>query len=152
MSEKIPQTLDGVSETLLMALYVRVRASQRPDALIRDAKSVAIANQIACDFARLRMQRHDEIAVIMRMKKFDSHVGGFKPRPFLFIAEGVFPYFEEAQVKGLFLTLRAHFPGAELVRDAHSPFIIWADNLHLALAKVKARLRWGLKAVPLHAG
>ena len=28
-------------------------------------------------------------------------------RPFLFLAEGVFPYFEEEQVKGLFLTLAA---------------------------------------------
>ena len=36
-------------------------------------------------------------------------------RPFLFLAEGVFPYFEEAQVKRLFLTLMQRFPGAELV-------------------------------------
>lgn len=25
------------------------------------------------------------------------------------------------------------------------PFVIWADNLHLALAKIKARLHWRLK-------
>ena len=35
--------------------------------------------------------------------------------PFLFLAEGVFMYFTEAQVKGLVLTLRNRFPGAELV-------------------------------------
>ena len=36
-------------------------------------------------------------------------------------------------------------PGAELVCDAHTPFVIWADNLHLALARVKARMHWKLK-------
>jgi hypothetical protein len=34
MSEKIPPCLEGVSETLLMTLYVRARESQRPDAMI----------------------------------------------------------------------------------------------------------------------
>ena len=217
MPEKIMQSLDGVSETLLMTLYVRARESQRPNGLIKDAKAVAMVNQLACDFSRLRMQRHDEIAVIMRMRKFDSHVRGFlarnpdavvvhigcgldtrfervdngrvewfdldvpdvmelrrklisnesgryhtlaasvfddgwleevnhyKPRPFMFLAEGVFPYFEEAQVKSLFLKLREHFPGSELVCDAHTPFVIWADNLHLAFAKVKARLQWSIR-------
>ena len=217
MPEKIMQSLDGVSETLLMTLYVRARESQRSNGMIKDAKAVAMVNQLACDFSRLRMQRHDEIAVIMRMRKFDSHVRDFlarnpdavvvhigcgldtrfervdngrvewfdldvpdvmelrrklisnesgryhtlaasvfddgwleevnhyKPRPFMFLAEGVFPYFEEAQVKSLFLKLREHFPGSELVCDAHTPFVIWADNLHLAFAKVKARLQWSIR-------
>ena len=185
MSGKIPQSLQGVSETLLMTLYVRARESQRPDGMIRDEMAVAMVNQIECDFSRLRMQRHDEVAVIMRMKKFDSHasdflsrnprcgrgscrlrigyafervddgqvewfdldvpdvitlreklirsessryhvlassvfdedwleeVSRFKPRPFMFIAEGVLPYFEEAQVKSLFINLLTHFPGCE---------------------------------------
>jgi len=217
MPEKIIQTLDGVSETLLMTLYVRARESQRPGGMIKDERAVAMVNQIACDFSRLRMQRHDEVAVIMRMKKFDSYVCDFlarnpdavalhigcgldtrfervddgrvewfdldmpdvielrrklisnkceryhmlstsvfddgwmeevsrhKPRPFLFLAEGVLPYFEEAQVKSLVLKLRDHFPGSELVCDAHTPFVIWADNLHLAFARIEARLRWSLK-------
>jgi len=212
MAEKIIQSLKGVSETLLMTLYVRARESQRADGMIKDKQAVAMVNQLECDFSRLRMQRHDEIAVIMRMKKFDSHVRDFlvrnpeavvihigcgldtrfervdngragwfdmdmtdvmelrsklisnesnryhalatsvfetgwfeevdryKPRPFMFIAEGVLPYFEEAQVKSLVLNLRGHFPGSELVCDAHTPFVIWADNLQLAYAKVKARL------------
>jgi len=217
MPEKIMQSLDGVSETLLMTLYVRARESERPNGMIKDDKAVAMVSQLACDFSRLRMQRHDEIAVIMRMRKFDSHVRDFlarnpdavvvhigcgldtrfervdngrvewfdldvpdvmelrrklisnessryhtlavsvfddgwleevnhyKPRPFMFLAEGVFPYFEEAQVKSLFLKLREHFPGSELVCDAHTPFVIWVDNLHLAFAKVKARLQWSIR-------
>lgn len=217
MSEKILQSLDGVSETLLMTLYVRARESQRPDAMLKDEKAVEMVSRIACDFPRLRMHRHDEIAVIMRMRKFDNHardflrrnpeavvvhigcgldtrfervdnsrvqwfdldmpdvirlrqklieteceryrmiaasvfddvwleqVEGYKPGAFLFLAEGVFPYFEEEQVKELFLKLRDHFPGCELVCDAHTPFVIWADNLQLAYAGVEARLHWRLR-------
>jgi O-methyltransferase involved in polyketide biosynthesis len=217
MTEKIQHNLDGVSETLLMTLLVRARESQRPNPMIKDDKAVAMVKELDCDFSQLRMQKHDEVAVIMRMKKFDStartfllqnpkavivHIGcgldtrfdrvddghvewfdldmpdvielrkklingesnryhslavsvledgwykevsGFKPTPFMFLAEGVFPYFKEEQVKALFLNLRDHFPGAELVCDAHTPFVIWIDNLQLALSKVSARLHWGLK-------
>ena len=66
-------------------------------------------------------------------------------RPFLFLAEGVLPYFEEAQVKELVLLLKKQFPGAELVCDAMTPFMIWLDNLALRFSKISARLRWGLK-------
>ncbi len=59
-------------------------------------------------------------------------------RPFLFLAEGVFMYFEEAQVKSLVLRLRDHFPGAELVFDAWRPFEVWIGNFVL-----KGLLRWG---------
>ena len=219
MSEKITPKLSGVPETLLITLYVRARESQRPDAMMKDAPAVAMVNRIEYDFSRLKMQRHDEVAVIMRMNKFDNHardlitrnpqavivhigcgfdtrfervaerddsvqwfdldlpavmdvrrqligtdspryhmlaasvfdkgwldeLGPYQARPFLFLAEGVFPYFEEAQIKSLFLRLRSRFPGAELVCDAHTPFVIWADNLQLALAGVEARLHWRLK-------
>jgi len=64
----------------------------------------------------------------------------------MFIAEGVLPYFEERQVKALVLKLLEHFPGCELACDAHTPFVIWADNLHLAYAKVKARMHWSIKS------
>lgn len=217
MTEKISPSLEGISETLLMTLYARARETQRPDALLKDQLAVSMVNQIEADFSRLRMQGHDEVAVILRMKKFDDfvrnflarhpegvvvHVGcgldtrfervdnghvewfdldlpqvielrkkliaeandrqhtlsgsvfedgwlaavePYQSRPCLFIAEGVFPYFEEAQIKNLFLKLRDHFPGAEVVCDAHTPFVIWADNLQLALAGVNARLKWGLR-------
>ena len=217
MSEKIIQALDGVPQTLLMTLLVRARETRRPNGAIKDEKAVEIVNRIDADFSHLIMQRHDEIAVIIRMRRFDKHVRDFlsrnpdgvvvhigcgldtryerigdkhvewfdldvpevmelrkkliatesphyhtinssafetdwlaeverfKLRPFLFIAEGVFPYFEEAQVKELFICLSEHFPGCEIVCDAHTPFVIWADNLHLAFARVKARLHWKLK-------
>jgi O-methyltransferase involved in polyketide biosynthesis len=217
MTRKISQTLDGVPQTLLMTLLVRARETQHTDGVLRDEKAVEMISRLDADFSKLIMQRHDEIAVLLRMRKFDKHVRAFlarnpdgvvvhigcgldtrynrigddhvewfdldvpevmelrkklipteaphyhtitssvfetdwladvepfNPRPFLFIAEGVLPYFEESQVRELFLRLRDHFPGAELVCDGHTPFVIWADNIHLAIARVKARLRWKLK-------
>ncbi len=67
-----------------------------------------------------------------------------RPRPVLFIAEGVLQYFEEAQVKQLVLRLRECFPGAELVCDAATPLMVRLDNLHLAFTQVRARINWGL--------
>ena len=80
MTEKVLQSLDGVSETLLITLYIRARESQRPNAMIQDDKAIEMVNQIDCDFSRLRMQRHDEVAIIMRMNKFDNHVRDFLNR------------------------------------------------------------------------
>ena len=65
-------------------------------------------------------------------------------RPFLFLAEGVFMYFEEAQVKSLVLTLRDRFPGAELVFDTYSPPHVWVSNLQLSAFGHQARARWGI--------
>ena len=218
MSEKILQSLEGVSETLLIPLYIRACESQRPDSLIKDDLAVAMVSQIEYDFSHLKLQRHDEVALIVRTNKFDSHVrdflmrnpqaavvhigcgldtrfermdnglvewfdldlpdvialrqklihnkcnryhtlaasvleegwikevSGLKPRPFMFMAEGVLPYFEEAQVKALFLKLGEHFPGCELVCEAHTPFGNWANNLHLAHVKAQARMHWSLKS------
>jgi O-methyltransferase involved in polyketide biosynthesis len=69
-----------------------------------------------------------------------------RKRPFLFLAEGVSMYFKEEQVKSLVMTLRAHFPGAELVFDAFSPLHIWRSNLQISLSKVNKsfpRFYWG---------
>jgi methyltransferase (TIGR00027 family) len=68
-----------------------------------------------------------------------------RQRPFLFLAEGVLMYLEEAQVKSLVLTLKEHFPGAELALDTFSPFLSWANNLRVTLTKVGARSHWALK-------
>jgi O-methyltransferase involved in polyketide biosynthesis len=209
--------LGGVSETLLIPLYVRYKEAQRADALLKDEKAGAMVEQINYDFSRIKLQGHDEVAIVLRLREFDRfardflashpdpvvvHIGcgldtrfervdngnvewydldlpdvidlrrklireewerphllsgsvfdnewmeaidEHRQRSFLFIAEGVFPYFEEAQIKSLVLRLQERFPDAELVCDAHTPFVIWADNLQLAFSKINARLRWGLK-------
>jgi len=65
-------------------------------------------------------------------------------RPFLFLAEGVFMYFEGAQVKSLVLTLCDRFPGAELVFDAYSPIHVWRHNLQTSTSKIDFPTRWGI--------
>ena len=231
MSEDSVETLSGVAETLLITLYIRAMESQRPDALIKDEKAVALVAQLMADestrndFDRVRqikMDEDDKVTVILRNRQFDRYAQDFlrrhpqavvvhigcgldsrfervgcnqpendqvewydldlpevielrrkfigdegkhyhllacsafdsawldavsahRQRPFLFMAEGVLMYFEEAQVKSLVLMLRDRFPGAELVIDAFSPFLIRANNLRLSITKFGARYHWGLR-------
>jgi O-methyltransferase involved in polyketide biosynthesis len=213
MSETTDQNLSGVPETSLAVLYWRAMESQRPDAMMKDEKAVALVTQMSLDFSRIRqipmpemlkamriiftremdryardfVSRHPEAVVVhigcgldsrfdrvdygqvewydldlpevigLRRKLIGDEggryhllgcsvlepawleaVGVHRGRPFLFLAEGVFMYFTEAQVKSLVLTLRDHFPGAELVFDAWRPFEIWLGNFVLG-----GLLRWG---------
>ena len=62
----------------------------------------------------------------------------------LFIAEGVFPYFTEQQVKSLFLLFKDKFPGCELICDGMTQFMIRIHNLELGRSKIDARLNWAL--------
>lgn len=68
-----------------------------------------------------------------------------RQQPILFVAEGVLMFFEEHQVKTLILTLRDHFPDAELMFDAFSPFFVWANNRRVARTKTGAQCYWGLR-------
>ena len=65
-------------------------------------------------------------------------------RPVLVLAEGVLMYFEEVRVRSLVLALRERFPGAEMVCDVFSPFLVWAHNLHVSLSRggIGARYQW----------
>jgi O-methyltransferase involved in polyketide biosynthesis len=217
MNQKISLSLSGVPETLLITLYQRAQESQRPDAMLKDEKAVEIVRKLEFDFARIKLQKHDILGLVLRVREFDRFARGFlaahpegvvvhigcgldtrfervdngrvewfdldlpevidlrrklirdegghyhllscsvfdaawiqkvsalNPRPFLFIGEGIFPYFKEQQIKSLILKLQATFPGAELVFDAHTPWVIHSDNLQLILSKVKARLHFSLK-------
>jgi O-methyltransferase involved in polyketide biosynthesis len=69
-------------------------------------------------------------------------------RPCLFLAETVFLYFTEAQVKSLVLTMRNRFPGAELVFDGWRPFEIWVGNLHISPLPTCGPYALGLLARP----
>lgn len=220
MSEITNQNLNGVAETLLLPLYIRAMESQRPDALIKDDKAVALINKLNPDSSwikKMRIDEDDKVGLVLRNREFDRYARDFlaryseavvvhigcgldsrfervdngtvewydldlpevielrrkliceegthyhflscsvfdsawlntvsvhRQRPILFLAEGVLVYFEEAQVKSLFLTLRDHFPGAELVCDAFSPYMVWLNNLRIAHTKIGARYHWGLK-------
>jgi len=220
MSETTGQDLSGVAETLLFPLYIRAMESQRPDALLKDDKAVALVRQMNYDsswITQMKVDEEDKVALVLRNREFDRYARDFlarcpeavvvhigcgldsrfervdngqvewydldlpevielrrkfignegaryhllscsvldgawldtvsvhRQRPFLFLAEGVLMYLEEAQVKSLVLTLRDHFPGAELVCDAFSPLLVWANNLRIARTKIGARYDWGLK-------
>lgn len=66
-------------------------------------------------------------------------------KPFLFIAEGVFMYFPDSEIRRLVLTLRERFPGAEMVFDVASPFVVWLQNLNLRLKRPDVRMAWSLR-------
>jgi O-methyltransferase involved in polyketide biosynthesis len=216
----ISPDLSGVAETLLLPLYIRAMESQRPDALIRDDRAVALIRQINPDSSwvqRMMVDEEDRVGLVLRNREFDRYVRDFLARnpdaavvhigcgldsrfervdngrvewydldlpevielrrrligsegsryhllacsafegawldtvsphhlrPFLFVAEGVLMYFEEAQVRSLVLMLWEHFPGAELVFDAFSPFLVRMNNFRISRTKIGARYRWGLK-------
>ena len=223
MPEIPNQNLSGVSETLLLTLYLRAMESQRPDALIKDEKAVALVEKInndgLYDFSRMRplhLSEANKLVIILRNREFDRctrdflrrqplavvvHIGcGFDSRfervdngqvewydldlphvielrrkylggensryhmlgysvledawleavrvhgqrSYLFLAEGVFMYFESAQVKSMVLMLRDHFPGAELVLDAYSPIHVWRHNLQTSTSKIDMQVSWGI--------
>lgn len=92
-------------------------------------------------------QRYHLLGCSVLEETWMEMVGLPRQHPCLFLAEGVFMYFEEAQVKSLVLRLRDLFPGAELVFDAFSTFHIWRSNLQVSIAKLYdrfPRLHWGL--------
>jgi O-methyltransferase involved in polyketide biosynthesis len=66
-------------------------------------------------------------------------------RPVIFLAEGVFPYFSEDQVKPLITALAERFSGGELVFDAFSSFSIWLHNhTHSVLQNMGVQLCWSV--------
>jgi O-methyltransferase involved in polyketide biosynthesis len=71
-------------------------------------------------------------------------LSAYSQRPFLFLAEGVFMYFEAAQVKSLVLKLCDHFPGAELVFESYSPLHLRLSNLQMSTLGHHAPARWGI--------
>ena len=89
--------------------------------------------------------RHHFLACSVLDSAWLDTVRAHQPRPFLFLAEGVFMYFTEAHVKSLVLTMREHSPGAELVFDAFSPFMRWAHNFKVTRTGIGAYLHWALK-------
>ncbi len=66
-------------------------------------------------------------------------------KPVIFLAEGVFPYFTEKEVKGVVMALAARFPGAELVFDALSSLSAGLHNRTSAILKeTGTRVNWAV--------
>ncbi len=218
MSDKRVIQLQGVSETLLIPLYVRAKESQRADAIMRDEQAASMIQRIDYDFSKFHIRQHDETLIVIRNREFDRFVCDFllanpdgkvvhigcgldtrftrvdngkvewydldmpavielrhelladtcpryhmiagsvfedswleavswdEPRPVLFVAEGVLPYFPENQVRTLVRTLGTCFSPAEMVFDGTTPLMVSLDNIHLILWKVRARLHWKMRS------
>lgn len=67
-------------------------------------------------------------------------------KPVLFIAEGLFMYFKEDELKELFNELINRFPNPEMLLEATSPLIVGKSKHHDAVKKIgeKAEFKWGI--------
>jgi O-methyltransferase involved in polyketide biosynthesis len=54
MPETINQNLNGIPETYLAPLYWKALETQRPDAMIKDEKAVALVTQESMDYPASR--------------------------------------------------------------------------------------------------
>jgi O-methyltransferase involved in polyketide biosynthesis len=65
-------------------------------------------------------------------------------KPAIFLAEGVFIYFSETQVRPVVTALAERFPGGELVFDALSSFSVKMHKRNPVLKKTGAQIDWGV--------
>lgn len=209
-------SLGTIQETMLITLWARARESQRPDAVIRDERSINLYNAIDYDFARFRGGWKSQIGVAVRDRLFDRIVRDFLTRhpegtiinlgagldfrffrldnglmrwfdldlpdaialrrtyiketdrltflegsaldtswmetiravsrqPTLLIAEGVLMFFQQAEVRKLFASYSANFPGGEMLFDCIGPLMVRFPFLHDTLPRTKARFQWGVQ-------
>ena len=71
----MPVDITGVAETLVLPLYLRVRESQRDDAIIKDEKSIAVVRHLDYDFTwidRLPGIMSSQVAAAVRTEIFDD--------------------------------------------------------------------------------
>jgi len=65
-------------------------------------------------------------------------------RPVLVIAEGLFMYLKDEEVRALILKLKEVFPGCDLVFDAYSVLTARNAQRHPSLNKTGAVIHWGI--------
>lgn len=66
--------------------------------------------------------------------------------PVVFIAEGLFMYFSEAELRPLFNALAEKFPGGEMLYELISPMAVNRQNIHDSVGKLdgKPAFRWSM--------
>ena len=83
VSDLFSPDLSGVAETLLIPLYNRAMESQRPDAIMKDEKAVALVRQMSYDFSqitKIRMREANKVARIMLTREIDRYTRDFLTR------------------------------------------------------------------------
>jgi O-methyltransferase involved in polyketide biosynthesis len=65
-------------------------------------------------------------------------------RSVLFIAEGLFQYLPEADVKQIVLTIQQRFPSSEIIIEVLGKFMVNNTKLTPTVAKTGAMFKWGV--------
>ena len=91
-------------------------------------------------------ERYHYLAYSAFDKEWLDKLSTNKKHNFLFLAEGVFMYFKETQIKDFVHMLNNNFPGSELVFDAFSPLFVKLNNLRFKISRAKmvAHYQWVL--------
>jgi O-methyltransferase involved in polyketide biosynthesis len=95
-TELVNPALSGVAEALLIPLYNRAMESQRPDAIMKDEKAVAIVTQMSYDFdqiRKIRMHEANKAARIMLTREIDRYTLDFLGRHPEFLCHRLTPMF-----------------------------------------------------------
>jgi methyltransferase (TIGR00027 family) len=87
MTDSVSLNLSGLSESLLVTLYLRAMESRRPDALIKDEKAMELVKQMSddglYDFSRIKLLHLNEankLVIILRSRQFDRYTLDFLKR------------------------------------------------------------------------
>jgi methyltransferase (TIGR00027 family) len=99
---------------------------------------------------RRRFFRETECCHFIPQSIFDlSWIDAVKheDRPVIFLAEGLFMYFAEEELKPLFTALAERFPGSEMLFEMLCPFMVGKSKHHETVKKIDsaAEFKWGLK-------
>ncbi|PID50085.1 MAG: methyltransferase [Proteobacteria bacterium] len=68
-----------------------------------------------------------------------------KDKPILFVAEGLFMYFEESEIREIFAKIREVYPSSEVLFEAMSPYMAKNTEKHPDMKGHSAKFKWGIK-------
>ena len=91
-------------------------------------------------------ERNQFIAKSMFDTSWMENVAASDARPTLIVAEALFFYFDESQVKELFGQLAERFSGAEILFQSVSPGIVGKAKSVPILDRTSAQLKWGIRS------
>lgn len=214
---RVPVSLEGVSETLLIPLWARAAETKRSDPIIFDPKAVEICDALDYDFTRFDRAWMTQTGIAVRTKLIDEavldRIAGqpdtvfinlgagldtrfervdnrrilwyevdlpavievrrhffteterhrfigrsitdftwmedvdLQGRAPLILAEGLFMYFDEGDVRAVFRRLAQRFPGAEMIFEVLTPLAVGMSRFDECVSKVgggKVEFKWSL--------
>ncbi len=83
MPDPTHQHLSEVSESLLLPLYIRALETNRPDAILRDQRSVELVQQLginASSFTQAEVSEEVQVSILLRNRQFDYLTNAFLTR------------------------------------------------------------------------